>query len=337
MFKEFEGVIIVGGGCEGGEDINAEMNTNTKRRQHYDSFLKDNFNKAVTLTNTTYETNSKINKVSIKNVINLNLFKGDSNNNLIGNCDGNYLSFLGEKEKYWGYRRAKGVRTYFENEWRLEIREIYSRDRRNNTVFEVNSSSSLSLLLYLNYDEYLSLASNSYFKKIKEVYFSEFLAAKICSEFSLKSLSLIQCSREKFTEKERKKFPNLFIKSIDLEYVFELNYDDLFMDINDTTTVFALAKHDVYVNKWMFGMNLLKKFQFDFDVNEGVIGLYVKNEEKKRGILAYFLVFVIVLLVVLGGIAGVFVGRKLWKRRKLKANELEDEFNYKENKLCVGE
>ena len=93
----------------------------------------------------------------------------------------------------------------------------------------------------------------------------------------------------------------------------------------------------------------MKKYPFVFDYDKKTISFVNiyninksdndKNHEPEKVEEAYtfwdyFKIFIIIILIVLGIIIGVVIGRLLWyKNRKKRANELDDDYEYSNNKM----
>ena len=126
--------------------------------------------------------------------------------------------------------------------------------------------------------------------------------------------------------------PIVFIHQ-ELEYNFTLDKNDLFIDFNNKKYFLVVFKKEYYEERWILGKPFVKKYQFVFDYDAKIIQFYDNkngqniNENQKNGnqILLY------ILLVILGFIVlslGIYIGNKFFgKKKKKKANELEDSIN----------
>ena len=45
----------------------------------------------------------------------------------------------------------------------------------------------------------------------------------------------------------------------------------------------------------------------------------------------YYLLIILLICVILGIIFGIYIGAKIWKKRRVRANELDDNVDYTEN------
>jgi hypothetical protein len=128
-------------------------------------------------------------------------------------------------------------------------------------------------------------------------------------------------------------FPILKIYQKDINYTFELSSDDLFEDIGDRKyfLVNFFYNND---NKWILGKPFLKKYNFTYNFDSKTVGLFFGTKEKKpykeefNKVWIFVIVFGVIIIILSGVI--IFLVKKL--PRKKRVNELEENFDYKENK-----
>jgi len=133
-------------------------------------------------------------------------------------------------------------------------------------------------------------------------------------------------------------FPVINIYQNDINYTFELTSDDLFEDINDRKyfLVNFLNNNDT---KWILGKPFLKKYNFTYNIDSKTVGLFFgtkEKEEKKENpkddefnkVWIYVIISVCIILILIGVI--VIIVKKI--PRKTRVNELEENFDYSENK-----
>ena len=178
------------------------------------------------------------------------------------------------------------------------------------------------------------IAPDEYRLIILENFFNEYINQSICFEEKL-NLRFIYCNKNLFTINDIKKFPKLNFYEINLNYTFELNLNDLFIEKGEY--YWFLVGFGV-VN-WSFGLSFLKKYPLIFNHENKAIYYYidniVKNENKSndKGIYLTANVSLIIGIVIAAVflIIGFFAGKNLFnERRKKKANELDDDYDYKQ-------
>ena len=114
---------------------------------------------------------------------------------------------------------------------------------------------------------------------------------------------------------------------------FEFTYKDLFIKKNDIYYFQIVFPSDGSYSNWVFGKPLFKKYQMVFDQDRKTYGFYVKINDKKndnkleKSLKTSWTLVIILIFVSL--ILGYFLCKLLAKLpRRLKANELEDNFTY---------
>jgi len=115
---------------------------------------------------------------------------------------------------------------------------------------------------------------------------------------------------------------------------FSLDYNDLFIKENEL--IFFKIIFDNYYN-WIFGSPFLSKYLFVFNSDTKEIGFYSKNinnMDETNNINVnetndYFFIKIIVIIIlgIILIVIGIFIGKKIYgAKRKIRMNELEDNF-----------
>ena len=110
---------------------------------------------------------------------------------------------------------------------------------------------------------------------------------------------------------------------------------DLFIEKGDYL-YFYVAYDEHALDDWYIGTILLEKYITVFDNYEKKFSILKKNEKnnppKGDSTFTVKIIWIIVLVVILTGIAfgiiGVIFGKNYYQKRKKKANELNDEYEY---------
>lgn len=134
-------------------------------------------------------------------------------------------------------------------------------------------------------------------------------------------------------------FNKIVFKHATFSENFELTFDDLFLRQNGYLiflVIFSTHQHFY----WSFGTPFLKKYQFDFDFDKKKVGYYhVENKiidttnKNETNIFNYTsLILIIVICAGILIILGINLRNSYCKLRKKRANELDDDFEYKEKK-----
>jgi len=128
----------------------------------------------------------------------------------------------------------------------------------------------------------------------------------------------------------------IFKQATSLSENFELNFNDVFIKQNKYLIFMILfSTHEHFY--WDLGKPFMKKYQFDFDFGNKIIGYYKiqKSYENKEKSNIFKYVLESIGVVILSGaliVFGVAIGKNYFKLRKKRANELDDDFEYQQNK-----
>ena len=226
---------------------------------------------------------------------------------------------------------------------------ISSKTRNKKESEKINLKSNK---MYFNLDLGLIIGTKEYFEEINKIFFDEYYKNKICkletirkniydsqySLFRLKNYDIISCLKGKENDRlyfNIKLFPSLCFYHHEMNFTFEFDYDNLFEE-NNGIYYFKI----IYVlnedREWQFGKPFLEKYSTTFDIESRKIYFYnknivFKNIRKTKGDETSFLLLIIcfILSIILLGIS-YLLGKKIYKQRKLRKNELNDNnYDYK--------
>ena len=177
--------------------------------------------------------------------------------------------------------------------------------------------------------------------------------------------TIFTCNKKLLSNNYIKKFPTFKLKHDNFGYIFELTFEDLFKEINDKYYFLIIFPEEQSL-QWIFGIPFLKKYQFIYDYDSYTISYYPNYKEKKlieekennqnspnsqnlqnknssiimnhnnsTNINFNYLIPIIIILSILLILIGFLIGRKIYEKRKRKANELKDDdyeyFSYDNN------
>ena len=227
--------------------------------------------------------------------------------------------------------------------WAINFERIFYYENINETLEYINTNNTkVEFIIDLNY----IISDEQYYLDIKKYYFQKFFDNNICHEektiFDKEYIYIIICNSN-FKE-YMKQFPSIYFYREQLFLAFNLNYEDLFYEYKDKIYFLAIRKESIK-NFWQIGKIFLKKYPMIFDYDKKIVSYaflkkqwnpkkskkkvnkVMKDSNDKNKIINKD--FIIYILLVLGIIIGIFIGRIIWnKNKKLKANELEEKFNY---------
>ena len=202
---------------------------------------------------------------------------------------------------------------------------------------KINSVNGISFNINLN----LIIASNEYMNLVKDIFFNEYFNKKICDYNIIpipgRSYKIYTCIKS--NEFNIKNFPSLKFIFFGNNYEFELTYEDLFIEKNNI--YYFLVSCDYHINEnWKLGRPFLKKYQFVFDGTKKLVGYYNKHNKqssnlhnananttsKSTKIIFIFIIVNIILIPIV-----FFFARRIYMRKKYKANELDSFFENNKN------
>ena len=220
----------------------------------------------------------------------------------------------------------------------------------NNTIISsenmIKCTGPASMDGYFRFNNGMIQSSYEYFYLIKKYFFDKYIIVEICKEIIFsKYYHTFVCDKNKLDIVQfYKMFPTLYFKNVDLNYIFELNANDLFKEKNKQI-YFMIYCNELMSLKWVFGEIFLKKYYFTFNQNDKLIGFYaimnpkdeIKNNnnnenDKKDNNNSY----TGIILIIIGGLILLFeiivAIMWIWKKkfgnnRRKRANELNDD-NY---------
>ena len=232
---------------------------------------------------------------------------------------------------------------FYKTNWMIKFTKIffYSKNNiTNNITFTQNTKA------YLNFDEYLIKGTYEYYENIKKDFFDDY-KNNCFTNISDKYLVYYCEKSDNFTIENLKNFPKIYFQHIELNYTFELDYEDLFIEKDGKFWFLVVFGNNFKLNQWFFGNVFLRKYNFTFDIENKLIGFYNPNlpkidndqnedEKNKKNYnnneINYWMIICLVCCIVLI-IVLIFVWKKFLKKenKKKRANELDDDYEYKVN------
>ena len=249
--------------------------------------------------------------------------------------------------------------------WGIEFNNIYikSKESQNNSKIFFTEGKKAEIVINFSF----MMGPEKFFEFIKTNFFSQYISKGVCSEKNVNSYyTYIECDNNNNFKIES--FPDIIFEHKAFETWFNLTYKDLFVeDDKNKKYIFLILKKD-YVTNWVLGTVFLRKFQLVFNEDLKTIGYYRQpgqyyeeinddiNNGKSNGNLNEMnkqskakKIFIIILIIIFSFLLiflGMIIQRKYFsKNRKIRANELEENFSYEgkekndkdNNKLMINE
>ena len=178
------------------------------------------------------------------------------------------------------------------------------------------------------------------FEKEMDIYFNESILNGTCFKekitYPYSPHVFFYCNKEQYKDNV-KYFPPLRFEHKELNYTFELNYKDLFIEKDDK--IIFMVFFDDYGMDWRFGKPFLKKYSFLMNPDAKTVGFYVKNhygdengendkknnDNKSNKTILKIVIIVVALIVLL--VLGILFGKYLFKIKK-PMNVIDDDYDY---------
>ena len=199
-------------------------------------------------------------------------------------------------------------------DWRIFFDKVYIGD---NLKFEKSNGK-------LIYEFGLIIGSNDYYEFIKKEFFNKQNKC-VEKEFLKNNFNHIYFECSKGIDK--KLFPNLIFYNSVFKLNFTFTYNDLFINYKSKTFFLILFQNQnkKLINSWILGKPFIKKTNFYLNNDKKTIGKYPDIKSKsfsKVWILCIFLFIVIIIMFIY------FKFYLMKNKRKIRANELEENFDY---------
>ena len=260
----------------------------------------------------------KGNNTSGTNLYNLNELINTKAELIIGDYPHNYKPYL-LNEKQLTTIKSKYAK------WDLYFTTIYFYNSNDEKQFLKLPNAELSI------NEFYIGGPISYYVIINKYFFEKYINENICHTGYSGQFLIIYCDKsERFSVSDLQKFPTIYFEHDELNYTFELTYEDIFIE-QDNKYWFLICFESYYeTDKWSLGSIFLRKYNFVFEQKTRTIGFYNMNtaqkemkEEKSTWNLGYRIILYIVYGIVLIFI-GFLIAKQYYKKNKKKANELDE-------------
>ena len=181
---------------------------------------------------------------------------------------------------------------------------------------------------YIYLENGIFYSNHVYQKIINKCFFEEYLNKNICikKEFIRNKLDYQMYICEKRIN--LKNFPILKFHLKDYNFNFEFDYNDLFYEYNNKLYFLIAFTKSSY---WRLGVQFFKKYRLIFNQDKRIIGIYDKKYSKNNvNDIFKWAILIILTSIIIFLYINIKNKRflKLFKTKKITANELEDNINY---------
>ena len=180
-----------------------------------------------------------------------------------------------------------------------------------------------------NYKFYFNFTFPGIFgtKNFEKILLNDFFDSNLCqkNDIEKEKFHFYICNKDF----NYKKFKDLIFYHKELNTSFILTYKDLFIEENDKIYCLIVFR-DYNYNTWFLGEPFIKKYKFSFEQDNRLIGFYklIISENNNFNIFSFNFIFIIILIILCIGLTILLIRNIINKPRKLRANELEDNFEY---------
>ena len=215
----------------------------------------------------------------------------------------------------------------------LKVNNIYFNSPKNSEKIDIIDTD----LLYLIPTKGLIKGTTDYEKKIENYFFNDFIIQKKCfkeitNDKKYRTFSCI--NSPSIIEELKSNFPPIKFVHKNFLKTFELNFDDLFRVKGNK--IYFLVWFDsvrIYLH-WEMGMPFMKKYLFNFNYDNKLISFFNKEIKEKEALeinsnnkVSKTSIILIIFLAFILCIVGFILGRKIIRKKRLTAKELETNFN----------
>ena len=208
--------------------------------------------------------------------------------------------------------------------WEIYMKEIYY----NNTNIKGK------IIFQLNPLFELIIGSNDYKKNIFKDFFEFYINNKTCLINEIKGYQIIECDANGFGIKDIKQFPNLYMLNYNLNNVFVMIGEELFIKLNNKYyfCIIFVNKNTQNNNKWIMGKIFLRKYPIIFSPINKKIGFYINPNGDIRKEITFKKTSIIIIILTFTCF-GIWIGRNIFFKRKSEYNELIDNDNDNDNQI----
>ena len=252
------------------------------------------------------------------------------------------IDFFGNKYDKNNIVSSQGINTNYDyqNYWSIIFQEVKQKTLKPDNK-DVVIQNNLQGVINFNYN--IIVGNNHYMDVITNTFFLTYITGGICKkQLANNKFYYFVCNSQYLNLNEIKEnFPSLYFKQNEFNYTFELNSQDLFIQIGQQIFFLVVFNKNNPTKSFLLGNIFLKKYFFSFENGSKKILFYKENDKKGPGetenikekiVLHWYnsSIFVVVMsiMTIIFCIFGFYLGKRIYQSRKLKANELYENFEY---------
>ena len=306
--------------------------------------------------------NEEIYSLIYKTKLQGNIFIGDYLFNIDGNKykKNNFFIINGVQNKNGIKWNINFDKIYIHDKYLEGNRTISNKSNEGKIYLPFNKTVNIKI------DQKIIIGTLEYKNAIDNLYFNKLIKSNICKidiiNYNSKNFYVYSCEALKFATFESAfpdedyyyqepvyhylHFPSIIFYSDKLKYYFEINYQKLFELKGDRFYFMIIFETEPQKGtaEWVIGEYFIKNHIFSFNINDKKMYFYNKKninenfeksdndrinkknlkKEKNKNIIIFLLIIVIICFIIFS----FYLVNKIKERRKKKANELIDEYEY---------
>ena len=251
------------------------------------------------------------------------------------------------KNKYFDLNHFVKVYSVINNQkwdktWGLNFNKIFLQNISTNEYKEILNTNDKYKNVVLNPNFGVIIGVHSFKFLLEKIFLNKYLNNHICYQpilrltrnYEQKAYYYYYCNSS-YIEQMKNEFNPIIFEHLEFKYNFSLEFDDLFIKKNKY--IYLRIIFEEYNHDWVFGSPFFNKYSLFFDSDSKEIGFYspninhnylkenygTKNSETNTNIIVHVLIGIILVIF------GIYLGKKIYGlKRKLRANELEEKFEY---------
>ena len=188
-------------------------------------------------------------------------------------------------------------------DWDIPFDEVYSSINETDKLVYQHSIESFFLQGNLNINSGFIIGTSRYRLILNEILFDDLVNEEKCVITNYNLKYYIYVCKSSYKDELKKNFKVIKFYSNLINYTFELNYEDLFIEINDENILFLVAFEIITpmtsnYYRWILGEPFLKKYNFIFNIEKKTI-MFINNMNKEDNISYKSLVVKITIIILL--------------------------------------
>ena len=174
-------------------------------------------------------------------------------------------------------------------------------------------------------------------EKELDIYFDEYFQNGTCfkenTNYVYDPSIFYYCDKDKY-KNNMKYFPKIEFYHREINYTFELDYKDLFVEKGDKLILLIFFEH--YGSYWELGKPFLKKYRFVMNQDSKMVGFYDikdrRNENDKKNNSQIMNIVLKIIIIIIGIIIlfalGLLISKYAFGAKKKPINNLDEEYDY---------